>query len=80
MEHTPTSDALQQGEAVPPRYVSFIVRCQARIGGGVRARLLEVRSGFTCSVDDLDQLPDIVRRRLAQASDQPEGLQDRGSR
>ncbi len=73
MKDTPTSDGLQQGEAAPARYLSFILRCQARIGGGVRARLLEVHSGFACSLDDLDELPDIVRRRVAQEWEDPEG-------
>ncbi len=77
MEDRATTDASQQGETGPPRYISFIVRCQARMGGGVRARLLEVRSGFTCSVDDLDKLPEIVRRRVAQATDQAEEPQER---
>jgi len=35
---------------------------------------LEVRSGFSCSVDDLDELPSIVRRQIARTSGPLEAL------
>ena len=74
MSDTASVDAFEGKEPAPPRYVSFILRCQARSGGRVRARLLEVRSGFSCSVDDLDELPSIVRRQIARTSGPLEAL------
>lgn len=65
MKDTPPTDDVGELEGAPPRYASFILRCQTRTDGGIRTRLLDVRSGFTCSVDDLDQLPNIVRELLA---------------
>jgi hypothetical protein len=49
-------------------YASFILRCQASPDGRVRARLVNVRSGLSWPVNDLDELPDIVRRLLTQSA------------
>jgi hypothetical protein len=49
-------------------YTSFILRCQTSPGGRVRARLVNVRSGLSWFVNDVDELPDIVRRLLAQTA------------
>jgi hypothetical protein len=57
-----------QVDGAQPHYTSFILRCQASTGGRVRARLVNVRSGLSWPVNDLDKLPDIVRRLLAQAA------------
>ncbi len=48
-----------------PRYVSFILRCHVNTEGSVRVRLLDVRSGVSCPVGDLDELPGIVRRLMS---------------
>lgn len=62
------TDNHDQVDGAHPHYASFILRCQASTGGRVRARLVDVRSGISCPVHDLDELPDIVRRLLAQTS------------
>ena len=49
-------------------YASFILRCQVSPGGRVRARLVNVRSGLSWPVNVLDELPEIVRRLLAQSA------------
>ncbi len=68
MKDTPSVNDVGEAEGALPRYVSFILRCQPRADGGVRTRLLDVRSGFTCSLDDLDELPDLVRQQVFKAS------------
>lgn len=68
-ESQPSADAASQFpdevENAPPHYVSFILRCRTTAHGEILARLSEVRTGLCCSLTDLDELPDLVRRRMA---------------
>lgn len=57
-----------QTNGVQTHHTSFILRCQTGAGGRLHARLLDVRSGVSCPIDDLDELPGIVRDLLSQAS------------
>jgi hypothetical protein len=48
-----------------PRYTSFILRCRVDADGQVRVRLVDVRSGISCPIGDLDEVPATVRDLLA---------------
>jgi hypothetical protein len=61
----PEPEPSNEAESVLPRYASFVLRCQITAGGGILARLSEVSSGLCYSVTDLDELPSLVRRRMA---------------
>jgi hypothetical protein len=61
----PQPEPHDETERTLPRYVSFVLRCRTTADGQVWARLSEVRSGLTRSVNDLDELPDLVRRWMA---------------
>lgn len=52
-----------------PRYISLILRCWTSDEGQVRARLIDVRSGASQIVHDLDDLPGIVRQLVGEAGD-----------
>ena len=55
-----------------PLYSSFILRCWIGRGGQVRARLIEVRSGVSHPVIDLDELPELLYRLITNtASNEP---------
>jgi hypothetical protein len=68
MKASQRTEPHNQIEDAQPRHASFILRCQTSAGGRLRARLVDVRSGVSCSIGDLDELPDIVRGLLSQAS------------
>ena len=58
------AESRHEQEALPPTYVSFILRCRMTPDGHTVARLLDVRSGTSTTITDLDALPDLVRQRL----------------
>jgi hypothetical protein len=45
-------------------HASFILRCWSNPGGKVRARLIDVRTGVTYPLADLDDIPALTRRLL----------------
>lgn len=47
-----------------PDYASFILRCWANKGQPVRVRLVDVNSGVSHPVADLNTLPDLLRRLI----------------
>lgn len=49
------------------QYASFLLRCSTDGQGHLRARLIEVGSGVSHALADLDHLPDLVRRLLTAA-------------
>jgi hypothetical protein len=51
-----------------PLYASFILRCWIDQRGQTRARLTDVQSSVGHTLNDLDAVPDLVRRLLARAS------------
>jgi len=65
--------SLDNQEAESPHYASFILRCWTSDLGQIRARLIDVHTGVSRPVTDLDELPGLVRHLVAQAlPDQPE--------
>jgi hypothetical protein len=50
-----------------PHYVSFILRCWTDRQGQLRARLIEVDSGVSHPMADLEALPSLVHRLAVQA-------------
>ncbi len=60
-----TSEPHDEADSAPPHYISFVLRCRVAADGSVMARLSEVRSGLSSTVTDLDDLPDLVRRSIA---------------
>jgi hypothetical protein len=59
------SEPHDEVEVAASHYISFILRCRITADGSVLARLSEVRSGLSSAVTDLDELPDLVRRFIA---------------
>jgi hypothetical protein len=59
LPHIPSDDA----HTTAPHYASFILRCW-QDAERVRARLIDVSSGATYPVTDLDVLPEMVARLL----------------
>ena len=59
LPHIPSDDA----QVTAPHYASFILRCW-QDAERVRARLIDVSSGATYPVADLDALPEMVARLL----------------
>jgi hypothetical protein len=53
-------------DADPPHYASFVLRCWTS-GGQVRARLIDVLSGASYPVADLQELPSLVERLVAKS-------------
>jgi hypothetical protein len=45
-------------------HASFILRCWSNPAGEVRARLIDVRTGVTHPLADLDEIPALTRRLL----------------
>lgn len=69
---TPGASPNEQ-ETLPPEYVSFVLRCQTAPDGHIIARLLEVRSGTSTALTDLDALPALVRQWLQGQTGPPKG-------
>jgi hypothetical protein len=67
-EETQPVDPLDSEEMGSPLYASFILRCWIDQSGGTRARLIDVQSGVSHVLTDLDAVPDLVRRLLAGTS------------
>lgn len=67
MIEIPHTEPLEGAEDAPPRYASFILRCRVGSGGQVYGRLFDVRSGTSCPIGDLDDLPGILRRLIRDA-------------
>jgi hypothetical protein len=59
-------------ESAPPHYTSFILRCHVDTDGRVRARLVDVRSGISCPIGDLEEVPGIVRGLLTPVAEDDE--------
>jgi len=59
------SEPHDEVDSASPHYISFVLRCRVSADGSVLARLSEVRSGLSSAVTDLDDLPDLVRRTIA---------------
>jgi len=53
-----------------PQYFSLILRCRTTATGLVHVHLSDIHSGLTCSVSDLDKLPDLVRRWIANRTEE----------
>ena len=58
-------------EPGPTQYVSFILRCWQDGEARVRARLVDVNSGLSYPVSNLNQLPHLLWRLLHQTLFQP---------
>jgi hypothetical protein len=54
-------------EPEPPHYASFVLRCWTGDLGQIRARLIDVHSGVSRPVNDLAELPGLVRHLVEQA-------------
>ena len=62
------TEPVEIAEPPPPHYASFILRCWTGGGGQMRVRLIDVRSGADCSLDDITELPAVVRRMARDTS------------
>ncbi|MGD1994708.1 MAG: hypothetical protein PVI59_16065 [Anaerolineae bacterium] len=61
-------ESLDSEELGSPLYASFILRCWIDQSGQTRARLVDVQSGVSHMLNDLDAVSDLVRRLLARTS------------
>ncbi len=61
-------ESLDSEEVDSPLYASFILRCWTDQCGQTRARLVDVQSGVSHVLNDLDAVPDLVRNFLARMS------------
>jgi len=57
--------APDRSESDPPQFTSLILRCWRGEMGQLRIRLVNVNSGVSHLVADLNELPDLVRRQVA---------------
>ena len=55
----------QKKQNEPPHLASFVLRCWKDSSSQVRARLVDIQSGISYPLADLDELPDLVRRLTA---------------
>jgi hypothetical protein len=67
-EETQPVDPLDSEEMGSPLYASFILRCWIDQSGQTRARLVDVQSGVSHMLNDLDAAPDLVRHLIARTS------------
>ncbi len=61
-------ESFDSEEVGSPLYASFILRCWIDQSGQTRARLVNVQSGVSHVLNDLDVVPDLVRRLIAETS------------
>jgi hypothetical protein len=61
-------ESFDREEAGSPLYASFILRCWIDQSGQTRARLVDVQSGVSHMLNDLDAAPDLVRHLIARTS------------
>ena len=59
--------SLDNEESTAPHYASFVLRCWTGDLGRIRARLIDVHSGVSRPVNDLADLPGMVRHLVDQA-------------
>jgi hypothetical protein len=67
-EKAQSVESFDREEAGSPLYASFILRCWIDESGQTRARLVDVQSGVSHMLNDLDAVSDLVRRLLARTS------------
>jgi hypothetical protein len=67
-EETQPVDPLDSAGMGSPLYASFILRCWIDQSGRTRVRLVDVQSGVSHALSDLDAVPDLIRRLITRRS------------